>query len=131
MTTSVFELIDKALDHLYTVNNVLPDTVDDEVIEELGNAIEICEKGQKYMNSVLDRIINMQSNTLQGKTISVHDITYVRIKLEYMSKELDMIKKCIVVCIDVKNPDMKQDFLEDEVNNIDKLIKKLGEVESD
>jgi|TARA_R110002167_G_scaffold85370_2_gene231517 hypothetical protein len=44
LTTSVFELIDKALDHLYTVNNVLPDTVDDEVIEELGNAIEICEK---------------------------------------------------------------------------------------
>jgi hypothetical protein len=83
------------------------------------------------MNSVLDRIINMQSNTLQGKTISVHDITYVRTKLEYMSAELDMIKKCIVVCIDVKNPDMKQDFLEDEVNNIDKLIKKLGEVESD
>ena len=50
---------------------------------------------------------------------------------KYMSEELDMIKKCIVVCIDVKNPDMKQDFLEDEVNNIDKLIKKLGEVESD
>ena len=83
------------------------------------------------MNSVLDRIINMQSNTLQGKTISVHDITYVRTKLEYMSAELDMIKKCIAVCIGVKNPDMKQDFLEDEVNNIDKLIKKLGEVESD
>ena len=82
------------------------------------------------MNSVLDRIINMQSNTLLGKTISVHDITYVRTKLEYMSAELDMIKKCIVVCIGVKNPDMKQDFLEDEVNNIDKLIKKLGEVES-
>ena len=58
------------------------------------------------MNSVLDRIINMQSNTLQGKTISVHDITYVRTKLEYMSAELDMIKKCIVVCIGVKNPDM-------------------------
>ena len=44
MTTSIYELIDKALDHLYTVNNVLPDTVDDEVIEELGNAIEVCEK---------------------------------------------------------------------------------------
>ena len=44
MTTSIYELIDKALDHLYTVNNVLPDTVDDEVIEELSNAIEICEK---------------------------------------------------------------------------------------
>ena len=44
MTTSVFELIDKALDHLYTVSDILPDTVDDEVIEELGNAIEICEK---------------------------------------------------------------------------------------
>ena len=44
MTTSIYELIDKALDHLYTVNDVLPNTVDDEVIEELGNAIEICEK---------------------------------------------------------------------------------------
>ena len=44
MTTSVFELIDKALDHLYTVNNVLPDNVDDEVTQELGNAIEVCEK---------------------------------------------------------------------------------------
>ena len=44
MTTSVFELIDKALDHLYTVNDILPNTVDDEVIEELNNAIEICEK---------------------------------------------------------------------------------------
>ena len=44
MTVSIFELVDKALDHLYTVNNVLPDTVDDEVTEELGNAIEICEK---------------------------------------------------------------------------------------
>lgn len=81
------------------------------------------------MSSVLDRIINMQSNTLQGKSISVHDITYVRTKLEYMSEELDMIKKCIITCIGLKNPDMKQDFLEDEVNNIDKLIKKLGEVE--
>ena len=83
------------------------------------------------MNSVLDRIINMQSNTLQGKPISVHDITYIRIKLEYMSKELDIIKKCIVVCVGIDNPDMRQDFLEDEVSNIDKLIKKLGEVESD
>ena len=44
MIKSIYELIDKALDHLYTVNDVLPDTVDDEVIEELGNAIEICEK---------------------------------------------------------------------------------------
>ena len=44
MTTSIYELIDKALDHLYTVNDVLPDTVDDEVVEELNNAIEICEK---------------------------------------------------------------------------------------
>lgn len=44
MTTSIYKLIDKALDHLYTVNDVLPYTVDDEVIEELGNAIEICEK---------------------------------------------------------------------------------------
>lgn len=81
------------------------------------------------MSSILDRIINMQSNTLQGKSISVHDITYVRTKLEYVSEELDMIKKCIIACIGVKNPDMKQDFLEDEVSNIDKLIKKLGEVE--
>ena len=47
MIKSIYELIDKALDHLYTVNNVLPDTVDDEVIEELGNAIEICEKIHK------------------------------------------------------------------------------------
>jgi len=44
MIKSIYELIDKALDHLYTVNDILPDTVDDEVIEELGNAIEICEK---------------------------------------------------------------------------------------
>ena len=44
LTVSVFELIDRALDHLYTVNNVLPDTVDDEVTQELGNAIEVCEK---------------------------------------------------------------------------------------
>jgi len=44
MVKSIYELIDKALDHLYTVNNVLPDTVNDEVVEELGNAIEICEK---------------------------------------------------------------------------------------
>ena len=49
MTTSVFELIDRALDHLYTVNNVLPDTVDDEVTEELGNAIEVCEKIYKEL----------------------------------------------------------------------------------
>ena len=83
------------------------------------------------MNSVLDRIINMQSNTLQGKTISIHDITYVRIKLEYMSKELDMIKKCVNTCIEIDNPDMRQEFLEDESYNIDKLLKKLGRVESD
>jgi len=47
MIKSIYELIDEALDHLYTVNNVLPDTVDDEVVEELGNAIEICEKIHK------------------------------------------------------------------------------------
>ncbi|RLD65727.1 MAG: hypothetical protein DRI84_06260 [Bacteroidetes bacterium] len=81
------------------------------------------------MNSVLDRIVNMQSNTLQGKSISVHDITYVRTKLEYMSAELDMIKRCVNTCIGIKNPAMKQDFLEDEVNNIDKILKKLGRVE--
>ena len=83
------------------------------------------------MNSVLDRIINMQSNTLQGKSISVYDITYVRTKLEYMSKELETIKKCVNVCIGIDNPDMRQDFLEDESENIDKLLKKLGRVESD
>ena len=66
------------------------------------------------MKSVLDRIISMQSNTLQGKSISVYDITYVRTKLEYMSKELETIKKCVNVCIGIDNPDMRQDFLEDE-----------------
>jgi len=83
------------------------------------------------MNSVLDRIVNMQSNTLQGKSISVYDITYIRTKLEYMSAELDMIKRCVNVCIGIKNSAMKQDFLEDEVNNIDKILKKLGRVEQD
>jgi len=83
------------------------------------------------MKSVLDRIISMQSNTLQGKSISVYDITYVRTKLEYMSKELETIKKCVNVCIGIDNPDMRQDFLEDESENIDKLLKKLGRVESD
>ena len=83
------------------------------------------------MKSVLDRIISMQSNTLQGKSILVHDITYVRTKLEYMSKELETIKKCVNVCIGIDNPDMRQDFLEDESDNIDKLLKKLGRVESD
>ena len=83
------------------------------------------------MNSVLDRIVNMQSNTLQGKPISVYDITYIRTKLEYMSAELDMIKKCVNTCIGIKNPTMKQDFLEDEVNNIDKILKKLGRIEQD
>jgi hypothetical protein len=83
------------------------------------------------MKSVLDRIISMQSNTLQGKSISVYDITYVRTKLEYMSKELETIKKCVNVCIGIDNPDMRQDFLEDESDNIDKLLKKLGRVESD
>ena len=83
------------------------------------------------MKSVLDRIISMQSNTLQGKSISVYDITHVRTKLEYMSKELETIKKCVNVCIGIDNPDMRQDFLEDESDNIDKLLKKLGRVESD
>jgi len=83
------------------------------------------------MKSVLDRIISMQSNTLQGKSISVYDITHVRTKLEYMSKELETIKKCVNVCIGIDNPDMRQDFLEDESENIDKLLKKLGRVESD
>ena len=83
------------------------------------------------MKSVLDRIISMQSNTLQGKSISVYDITYVRTKLEYMSKELETVKKCVNVCIGIDNPDMRQDFLEDESDNIDKLLKKLGRVESD
>ena len=83
------------------------------------------------MKSVLDRIISMQSNTLQGKSISVYDITHVRTKLEYMSKELETIKKCVNVCIGIDNPDMRQDFLEDEPDNIDKLLKKLGRVESD
>ena len=73
----------------------------------------------------------MQSNTLQGKSISVYDITHVRTKLEYMSKELETIKKCVNVCIGIDNPDMRQDFLEDESENIDKLLKKLGRVESD
>jgi hypothetical protein len=48
-----------------------------------------------------------------------------------MSAELDMIKKCVNTCIGIKNPTMKQDFLEDEVNNIDKILKKLGRVEQD
>ena len=64
MTVSVFELIDRALDHLYTVNNVLPDNVDDEVTQELGNAIEVCEKiynefkpkEENYYNVIEDRL---------------------------------------------------------------------------
>ena len=83
------------------------------------------------MKSVLDRIINMQSNTIQDKPTSVHDITYVSTKLEYMSKALYMIKRCVTVCVGIDNPDMKQDFLEDEIDNIDKLLKKLGRVEQD
>ena len=83
------------------------------------------------MKSVLDRIISMQSNTLQGKSISVYDITYVRTKLEYMSKELETIKKCVNVCISIDNPDTRQEFLEDESDNIEKKKKKLGRVESD
>jgi hypothetical protein len=64
LTVSVFELIDRALDHLYTVNNVLPDNVDDEVTQELGNAIEVCEKiynefkpkEKNYYNVIEDRL---------------------------------------------------------------------------
>ena len=76
MTVSVFELIDRALDHLYTVNNVLPDTVDDEVTQELGNAIEVCVYAPafKMMPANVPFAACIASTNLPSWLDCIHDI---------------------------------------------------------
>ncbi len=44
MTESLFDLAQKAIDSLYVVNDVMPEVVDDEVVQELNKAIKACEK---------------------------------------------------------------------------------------
>jgi len=82
------------------------------------------------VKSVVDRIIRIQADIIQGKSISLSDVEHIRTKIESISSELNTIKKCVGVCVDVENPDMRKDFLEIEIHNIDKLLKNLGRVES-